>query len=115
MGMFPLTTPSEYICLYDHGYFKYFDQFKDRLLAIAKGMYQRLKARNQILILRLPAPSDCGAPLEMALDGHADFVQVIEELCTLINYPNPKDPSWQTLFLPCVAHNLLDDYWPISS
>jgi hypothetical protein len=48
----------------------------------------------------------------MALDGHADFVQVIEELCTLINYPNPKDPSWQTLFLPCVAHNLLDDYWP---
>ena len=43
------------IFLYTHGFFNLYDIYRDRLLVIAKGTYQRLKARSGIS----PSPLNC--------------------------------------------------------
>ncbi len=100
------TTDS--IFLQTHGFFNVYDSYRDRLLVIAKEIYQRLKARSGIS----PDPFIFETFLEAALIRSGVFADIVADLCVKINFPGPRDPFWPDFFAGPIARFVTDREWP---
>ena len=94
--------------LRSYGFLNLYDQYKDRLLTLAKGCYRVLE---QISHLR-PNPDEIDLILEMVLTGSSVFAEIVVDLCTKIGLPNPKDPYWPEFFAGSVARCVTFREWP---
>jgi hypothetical protein len=94
--------------LQTHGFLDLYDKYRDRLLTIASGTYERLKKRSGIP----PPPDYCEVHIEIALVSSNVFANIIVDLCSRINFPNPRDPYWLDFFAGAVARYVTDREWP---
>jgi hypothetical protein len=93
--------------LQTHGFYDFYDKYRDRLVRIAGGTYARMKTRSGIG----PFPIDCEVHIETALISSNVFANIIIDLCTKINFPNPRDPFWPEFFAGPVARYVTDREW----
>jgi hypothetical protein len=103
----PLTTAVDSGFLSSYGFFKVYDVYRDRLIAIAQQTYRLLVKISGLL----PDRTECASFLEMALLGDTTFADIVEDLCSRGNVPGPKDRFWVDFFAQPVARNLLDQEW----
>lgn len=106
--MASLTTAVDSGFLTSYGFFKYYGNYRDRLIAIAQQTYRLLVKMTGIL----PDKIDCAPFLELALLGDTTFADIVEDLCTLGGVPGPKDRFWVDFFAQPVARSVLDQEWP---
>lgn len=102
----PLTA-NDHVFLNSHGFLRLYHQYRDRLLDIARGTYQRMKKASGIS----PLPEDCEILLEVALIGSTVFADIVVDVCTFINFPNPKDAFWPDFFAGPVARYVTAYEW----
>jgi hypothetical protein len=84
-----------------------YPKYRQRLLAIARGTYQRMKRRSGISLL----PDDCEMLLELALTSSVVFADIVADLCRIINFPNPRDRCWPEFFAGPIARYVTAYEW----
>jgi hypothetical protein len=76
----PLSA-TDSIFLQSHGFCNLYAKYRNRLLIIAKGIYQRMKNKSGIS----PDPLSCEWMLEFALINSTVFADIITDLCLQIS------------------------------
>jgi hypothetical protein len=97
----------DHVFLTSYGFVDAYPRYRGRLLALARGTYQRMKSRSGIT----PLPEDCEVVVEVALMGSVIFADIVIDVCRRINFPNPKDPYWPQFFAGPVARYVTAYEW----
>jgi hypothetical protein len=103
-----LSTAVDSGFLSSYGFFKHYDTYRDRLIAIARQTYRLLATLSGLVPERL----DCAPHLELALLGDTTFADIIADICAAGGVPGSKDSFWVDFFAGPVARHLLSQEWP---
>jgi hypothetical protein len=81
----------DFATLSAHRFFNVYDVYRDRLLAHARYLYQRLKQGSIIL----PSITDCELFFEFELPATVVFADLVADLSAGIPFPKPTDAYWE--------------------
>jgi hypothetical protein len=97
----------DYATLSTHGFFNVYDNYRDRLVAHARDLYQRLERVTGIA----PSISDCELLYEFQLPISGVFADIVADLTASIPFPKPQDAYWETFVAGPIARYVTDREW----
>jgi hypothetical protein len=97
----------DYGFLQAHEFLRFYPNYRDRLLPIAKRIYQALSGPSSMN----PSALECEIHMEVALLGSTVFADIVAELCATIKLPGPTDSFWRDYFAGPVARYVVEQEW----
>jgi hypothetical protein len=97
----------DFATLSTHGFLKIYGNYRDRLIVLARNLYQQLKVTSNIP----PSVTDCELFFEFELLMSTVYADIVADLCAGIVFPTEKDQYWQIFFNGPVARYVVDKEW----